>query len=152
MCFPAELLSNKFIEAFERRQAQAAEYNACLDDPTNPLRPPRRKRLAWKVRSLCSRMPPYITDFAPPGKDGGNLTRQQRIQAMEAEWRARSGRKKASVIWALNDVMEGFWAGGLFKVVGDTAMLMSPLVTKGLIKFSQEGKEGYACVCAGVPR
>jgi hypothetical protein len=59
---------------------------------------------------------------------------------MESEWRARSGRRKASVAWTLNEIMEGFWIGGLFKVVGDTSTLMAPLLTKELIKFSQAGE------------
>ncbi len=134
----AEYLSNKFSAAFEKRRLAAAEYNARLDSPTKPLQPNRRKRLAWKFRAMRSSLPAGVSDYAPSGR----LTRRQRITAMEAEWRAVSGRKKASVIWALNDVMEGFWAGGLFKVVGDTCTLMSPLVTKQLIKFSQEGEHG----------
>jgi hypothetical protein len=138
---PAEFLSNKFIEAFERRQRKAAEYNASLDDATNPVRPPRRKRIAWTIRSLrTNSLPAHVADFVPAENTGSTLTRKQRVQAMEREWRARSGRRKASVAWTLNEIMEGFWIGGLFKVVGDTSTLMAPLLTKELIKFSQAGE------------
>lgn len=43
--------------------------------------------------------------------------------------------------WALNDIMSGFWTGGLFKVAGDAAQMMSPLLVKALIQFSQEGEQ-----------
>jgi hypothetical protein len=31
---------------------------------------------------------------------------------LEKEWRIRSGKRTASIPWALNDVVTGFWAGG----------------------------------------
>lgn len=141
----ADHLSTKFVAAFEKRQLDASEYNSRLDDLQNPLRPPRRKRIIWEFRAMRSTLPPNATTYAPSGR----LTRRQRVKAMEAEWRAVSGRKKASIVWALNDIMEGFWAGGLFKVLGDTCTLMSPLVTKQLIKFSQEGECVRAVVDCG---
>lgn len=40
---------------------------------------------------------------------------------------------------ALNEVFGWtFWSGGVFKVVGDTSQLMSPLLVRALIQFAQE--------------
>jgi hypothetical protein len=55
-------------------------------------------------------------------------------------WNETHDKKRhGSVAWALNDTLTGFWSGGLFKVVGDTAQLMAPLIIKQIIRFSQEG-------------
>lgn len=70
---------------------------------------------------------------------GTDKTFEDRYRTLEMEWRSRSGRRSPSLAWALNDIASGFWAGGLFKVAGDAAQMMSPLLVKALIRFSQEG-------------
>lgn len=124
----AEYLSSRFLECLEKRQNAALEWNARLKE----MKPPLAKRISWRLRSLRS-VPPAF------GRFGAIDTASGRRQALEAEWRAVSGKKRGSLAWALNDVMVGFWAGGLFKVAGDTAQLTSTLVIKTLIVFSREG-------------
>jgi len=52
-------------------------------------------------------------------------------EAKEREWREKTGKRKASLVWAMNDSVKWwFWSAGLFKVVGDTAQGTSPLVLK----------------------
>jgi hypothetical protein len=124
----ADHLSRRFLEALDKRQKVAAEWNAKLDT----VSPTLHRRISWRMRALRS-LPDHFDSYGPTG------TQAERRATLEAEWRQHSGKKRGSVTWALNDVMTGFWAGGLFKVFGDTAQLMSPLVVKALIRFSQEG-------------
>ncbi|KAK4689734.1 hypothetical protein P7C73_g391, partial [Tremellales sp. Uapishka_1] len=136
----SKLLSNKFIEALKKRQDAAATWNSNLAS----LSPPMRLRVFWTLYA-CFRWK-LSSDYDAFGTSD---TVQQRRATFEQEWRKRSGRKKGSVTWALNDVMTGFWAGGLFKVAGDTSQLMSPLLVKALINFS---KEVYAANANGTPQ
>lgn len=137
-------LSAKFIAAYAKREVEAAEHNARLDDPTNPLRPSKRLRVMWTAKALIGRS-------GKTQASNGDLSSNERSQgrsstfgtrraSFENEWRHRSGRKSASIVWSLNDTMTGFWAGGLFKVLGDTATLMSPLLSKALIKYADSGE------------
>jgi hypothetical protein len=119
-------LSERFLEALERRQKAAEEWNAQLGTAKLPL----RKRLAWRARAIRT-LPERFSAYGP------TATIADRRSTLEQEWRQNSGKRYGSVTWALNDIMTGFWAGGLFKVAGDTGQLMSPLVVKALIKFSQ---------------
>ena len=52
-------------------------------------------------------------------------------ETKEREWREKTGKRKASLVWAMNDSVKWwFWSGGALKVVGDTAQVTSPLVVK----------------------
>lgn len=113
-----------------KRQRNAAEWNNALPTAT----PTRYQRLRWALRSLRCRSLP--DDLARYGTDGAY---SERRRTLEEEWRMRSGRRKGSLVWALNDISAGFWVGGLFKVAGDAAQMMSPLLVKALIRFSQQG-------------
>ncbi|ORY27673.1 P-loop containing nucleoside triphosphate hydrolase protein [Naematelia encephala] len=122
-------LSARFLERLAHRQQQAEAWNASLKS----RRAPRISRVTWAYQALLKRSLPE--DLSAFGSTGSFTERQA---SLENEWRQRSGRRAASITWALNDVMTGFWAGGFFKVAGDTAQLMSPLVVKSLIRFSQK--------------
>ncbi|EJU01052.1 ABC protein [Dacryopinax primogenitus] len=66
------------------------------------------------------------------------VTSAMRLKSKLLSWRSEdaTGRKVASLAWALNDVFGiGFWAGGLFKVFGDTAQLMAPLLSKTIVRM-----------------
>ena len=53
----------------------------------------------------------------------------------EKEWREKSGPRKASLTFAINDSVKWwFWSAGILKVIGDTAQVTSPLVVK--VRFS----------------
>ncbi|WVQ94366.1 hypothetical protein IAU59_001445 [Kwoniella sp. CBS 9459] len=135
----AEHLSERFLESLEARQKAAEEWNRQL-----PSRSPGAvQRLKWSAKAMTRRKLPG--SYSAYGKDGSYVERRK---TLEQEWRRRSGRKRGSVAWALNDVMTGFWAGGLYKVAGDTAQLMTPLLLKALINFS---KEVYAANHSGQP-
>jgi hypothetical protein len=126
-------LSERFLQALERRQKAAEEWNAQL----GTAKPPLRKRLVWRARAIRT-LPERFEAY------GSTATIADRRSTLEEEWRQHSGKKYGSVTWALNDIMTGFWAGGLFKVAGDTGQLMSPLVVKALIKFSQASE--WSCM------
>jgi len=47
------------------------------------------------------------------------------------DWKDGKGRAHASLSGALNDTVGFFfWSGGMFKVCGDCAQLMGPLIVK----------------------
>lgn len=148
----AGLLGNKFAAAYRKREVSAKEYNARLIDPVRPLRPSRYRKLKWRFGLVIHPRRHNSTDLptAKPSVGLATSTRGRDLQALEEEWRNGSGKRKASITMALNDTMSGFWAGGLYKVLGDTAQLMAPLLTKALINFSKEG-EWEICVDAVTP-
>ena len=52
-------------------------------------------------------------------------------EAKEKKWRDETGRKKPSIVLAMNDSIKWwFWSAGLFRIIGDTAQITSPLVVK----------------------
>lgn len=149
----ARLLSDKFMEAYTRREIEAKAYNARLLDPTDPMQPSRMQRFKWHLeltmhprRHKSSSIP--IDNVSDVSKLS---SKAQRLHVLEEDWRQGSGRRKASIVMSLNETMSGFWAGGLFKVVGDSAQLMCPLLTKALINFSKEGEREEMSVSIRAP-
>jgi hypothetical protein len=66
-----------------------------------------------------------------PGIKGVWWSITRKREAKEREWRERTGKKKGSLVWAMNDSVKWwFWSGGLLKVVGDTLQVTSTLVVK----------------------
>ncbi|WVQ83494.1 hypothetical protein IAT38_005635 [Cryptococcus sp. DSM 104549] len=125
----ADPLSKRFVERLHARQKLAEEWNAAL--PT--AKPSFRQRAKWNIQAGTKRK---LSDgFERYGEEG---TFKQRRATLEKEWRERSGKKRGSVTWALNDIMTGFWSGGVYKVVSDVSQLMLPLLVKALINFSKE--------------
>ncbi|KAF5366995.1 hypothetical protein D9758_003982 [Tetrapyrgos nigripes] len=98
------------LESFDRRRKNASDYNERL--ARGDISPGWRS-MWWTLK-------------------GNRETR-------EKEWREKTGRKKASLVWAMNDSVKWFfWTGGIFKVIGDTAQITSPLLVKAIIKFATE--------------
>jgi hypothetical protein len=89
--------------SFDLRQNKVWEYNRRLAN--GEVRPGLWRKIIWAVK--------------------GNANE------LERKWREIDGRKKASLVWAINDSVEWwFWSGGLLKIVGDLAQVFSPLVVK----------------------
>ncbi|KAI1797261.1 P-loop containing nucleoside triphosphate hydrolase protein [Ganoderma leucocontextum] len=121
-------LGAQLDEAWARRVQAAKEWNVRLED--GQIRPGIFKRIKWSIRALQ-----------------GKGTYGERRAALEGHWRQVDGRKEASLAWTLNDVFgRDFWSGGAFKVIGDTAQLMGPLLVKAIINF---GKEHAAAAAEG---
>ena len=98
----AAVIADKITESFARRAKIANEYNEML---TNGKIKPGIKALWWTIL--------------------GNR------KAKEKKWRDETGRKKPSIVLAMNDSIKWwFWSAGLFKVAADTAQITSPLVVK----------------------
>ncbi|KAK6906876.1 hypothetical protein I203_100863 [Kwoniella mangroviensis CBS 8507] len=122
-------LSARFLEALELRQTAAQEWNERL----STMNPSMYLKAIWFLKAVSTiSLPGDLSQF------GSVDTFKLRRAAIEYEWRCRSGRKHGSVAWALNDVMTGFWIGGIFKVASDVSQLMIPLLVKALINFSKE--------------
>jgi len=95
-------VANAIVESFNDRRKKAAEYNDRLSKGEIG---PGLKGLWW---SICG-------------------VRAER----EKEWREKDGKRKASLILAMNDsVFWWFWSAGILKVISDTAQITSPLVVK----------------------
>ncbi|KAJ7039618.1 ABC protein [Mycena alexandri] len=115
----AGYLSEKLDAAWLRRVEAAAEWNADLD--AGRVGPPVLTRFVWSIKALA-----------------GGTEYRNRCAASEKRWREVDGRKQASLAWAMNDVFGHlFWYGGAFKVLGDTAQLMGPILVKAIINFAK---------------
>lgn len=136
----AGLLGERFMQAYTKRETAAKEYNAKLADPVQPVRPSRYQRLKWRAKLVRHPRRHGNPAELTLKRAASQSTRAERLRILEEEWRQGTGRRQASIAMSLNETLTGFWAGGLFKVMGDTAQLMAPLLTKALITFSREGR------------
>ncbi|KAG1821118.1 ABC protein [Suillus subaureus] len=128
-------LAGKLEAAWQRRVKVAAEWNARLE--SGEISPSLLKRASWAMRAISKN----------DQKQG--VTWSERYAAFQNHWRESDGRKEASLAWALNDVFRNmFWIGGVFKVFGDTAQLMGPIVLRQIIVFAEERS---AATNAGTP-
>ncbi|PCH42273.1 hypothetical protein WOLCODRAFT_137808 [Wolfiporia cocos MD-104 SS10] len=106
----SQVIADRILASFDRRQKEAAEYNVRL---ANGEITPGLRGLWWSIR----------------GK------RAER----EKQWREKDGKKRASLAYALNDSVKWwFWTGGFMKLVADVSTVLSPLVVKALISFATE--------------
>ena len=95
-------IAGQITESFARRMKIANEYNEKL---ANGEIKPGLKAFWWTIL--------------------GNR------EAKEKKWRDETGKKKPSIVLAMNDSIKWwFWSAGLFKITGDTADMTSPLVVK----------------------
>ncbi|KAG2110951.1 ABC transporter [Suillus discolor] len=101
-------IAEAILVSFKTRQKKAAEYNERLAKGEIS---PGLKGLWWSIKGV----------------------RTER----EKQWREKDGKRKASLILAMNDsVFWWFWSAGILKVIGDTAQITSPLVVKAIINFA----------------
>ncbi|KAG1821831.1 ABC transporter [Suillus subaureus] len=101
-------IADAILTSFKTRQNKAAEYNERLAKGEIG---PGLKGLWWSIRGV----------------------RAER----EKQWREKDGKRKASLILAMNDsIFWWFWSAGVLKVIGDTAQITSPLVVKAIINFA----------------
>ncbi|KAH8100094.1 P-loop containing nucleoside triphosphate hydrolase protein [Cristinia sonorae] len=106
----AKLIGDKITASFDRRVKKAKEYNTRL---ANGEISPGWRVIWWTLR----------------GK------RAER----EKQWREHDGRRRASLVWAMNDsVAYWFWSGGILKLVGDVAGILTPVLVKALITFANK--------------
>jgi len=96
------VIAEKIVRSFEERQKRAAEYNTRL---VNGEISPGLKGIWWSIRGQ----------------------RQER----EREWREKTGRRKASFAFAVNDsVFWLFWSAGILRLISDVSMITVPLLVK----------------------
>ncbi|KAG2058537.1 hypothetical protein BDR06DRAFT_1004242 [Suillus hirtellus] len=101
-------IAEAILASFKTRQKKAAEYNERL---TKGEISPGLRGLWWSIKGI----------------------RKER----EKQWREKDGKRKASLILAMNDsVFWWFWSAGILKVIADTAQITSPLVVKAIINFA----------------
>ncbi|KAG6381932.1 ABC transporter [Boletus reticuloceps] len=113
-------VANAILTSFERRRKEAAIYNKRL---ANGQVGPGVKSLWWSIRGVRAEQ--------------------------ENVWRENDGKRKASLVLALNDSVKWhFWSAGILKVIGDTAQVTSPLVVKEIISFAAESYAGHI---TGIP-
>ncbi|KAG5653385.1 hypothetical protein H0H81_000772 [Sphagnurus paluster] len=109
-------IAEEINASFDRRYKQAQEYNTRLVN--GEIKPGLWKNVVWTL--------------------GGRRAEK------EKRWREVDGKKKASLIWAMNDsVSWWFWSGGVLKVIGDTAQVTSPLLVKAIINFATKSYVGH---------
>jgi len=123
----ADVLSTRFLDNLARRQVRAAEWNAQLPKATPGL----ARRVSWQIRATRA-LPADFTAYGPVA------THRQRRATLEAEWRARSGKKHGSIAWALSDTFPDFWLAAPWKMLSDAGFVCYPLLIKEIIKFTQQ--------------
>ncbi|KAG1831205.1 ABC transporter [Suillus subalutaceus] len=100
-------IADAILTSFKTRKKKAAEYNERLAKGEVG---PGLKGLWWSIQGV----------------------RTER----EKQWREKDGKRKASLILAMNDsIFWWFWSAGVLRVIGDTAQITSPLVVKAIINF-----------------
>jgi hypothetical protein len=88
-------IAEKITASFDRRHKAANEYNARLANGDI--------KAGWRVIWWTVR--------------GSRAEREKR-------WREVDGKRRASLVWAMNDSIKWhFWSGGVLKVIGDTAQI-----------------------------
>lgn len=113
----ASEIANAIIGSFDARRKKAAEYNERL---VKGEIGPGLKGLWWSIRGV----------------------RAER----ERQWREKDGKRKASLVLAINDsVFWWFWSGGILKVISDTAQVTSPLIVKVRIFCDFLSKRSSRC-------
>ncbi|KAG1785703.1 ABC transporter [Suillus plorans] len=101
-------IAEAILASFKTRQKKAAEYNERL---TKGEISPGLRGLWWSIKGVRTKR--------------------------EKQWREKGGKRKASLILAMNDsIFWWFWSAGILKVIGDTAQITSPLVVKAIINFA----------------
>ncbi|KAI5119967.1 hypothetical protein M0805_004347 [Coniferiporia weirii] len=125
----AGFLSGKLDAAWARRKQAAEDWNIRL--VRGDIHPSVLRRAKWTIQACI-----------PESRGAGStatMSFAERRVALERQWREVTGIVEPSIAWALNDTFGWhFWAGGLFKVMGDTSQLMCPLLVKAIIKYSEE--------------
>ncbi|KAG6909964.1 hypothetical protein DXG01_014233 [Tephrocybe rancida] len=112
----AAYIAQKINASFDRRHKEAQEYNARLEN--GEISPGLWKKTVWTLSG--------------------------KRKEKEKKWREVDGKKRASLIWAMNDSVKWwFWSGGVFKVIGDTAQVTSPLLVKAIINFATASYVGH---------
>ena len=146
----AETLSEKLIEYWEARCADANAYNERI--VSGELRPGVMKRFGWRLSAMREQAT----------KLGGSASVQERMQAKEARWRAppppktmegkwaeqepksrtdvlagkvKSGHKRAMLTAAMWDIFwPNIYVAYVCKLFADTAYLVSTLLVEHMIK------------------
>ncbi|KAF5342618.1 hypothetical protein D9611_001580 [Ephemerocybe angulata] len=120
----AAAIAAKIDASYERQQKRASDYNQRL--AAGEVKPGLRK-LWWMIG------PGSATD-------------------KEKNWREVTGKKKASLVWAMNDSVKWwFWSSAVLKVVSDVAQVTSPLVVKAIIRFANESYFGHRTGSNDIP-
>lgn len=107
----AGVLSETLVKHYTERQRKAEEFNQRLADPN--FRLPWQQRMSFALWS-----------------NGGKR---------EAEYRSKTGKRKASLAWSLSDTFGWyFWSAGFLKFAGDLTQSFSPLVVRAIISWSSD--------------
>ena len=98
-------IAEKIVRSFEERQRKAAEYNSRL---ANGKISPGLRGVWWSIRG--------------------------RRQEREKEWREKTGKKKASLMLAVNDsIFWVFWSAGILRLLSGVALTVSSLFVKVIL-------------------
>lgn len=90
--------------------------------------------MGWKIKAATRRrLPPQYAKYGP------DKSYRERVRTQAVHWKAHS-RKHGNLALALFKTFPSYWYAGMFKVLADMTQLMSPLVIKALIRFSQQGE------------
>ncbi|KAL1410703.1 hypothetical protein Q8F55_001645 [Vanrija albida] len=126
----AEVVCQRLLGNIAKRQAARKAYNEQLAT----AKPSAWRRARWATKAVYRRK--LGSDFAAYGPDS---THAERVATLEAEWRAKSGKRGggAAIARALLDSFPAIWWAAPYKLISDAIIITSPLLTKEIIRFSQ---------------
>lgn len=121
----------RLLDDIAKRQAARKEYNAQLAT----AKPSAWRRTRWAAKAAYRRK--LGSEYADYGSDG---TYAARVATLEAEWRGKSGKKGGgnAIARALLDSFPALWYAAPYKLISDAVIITSPLLTKEIIRFSQQ--------------
>jgi len=129
---PAEGLSDRLLVNIDKRQKEREAYNVRLAT----AEPSWFRQALLAVHVLThSHLKKDLSEF------GGDETAAERFKTMRAEWRQRSGKRSGGTMLALallDTFPDLLWCIP-YKMVVDAVGIVTPLLTKAIIRFSQEG-------------
>ncbi|WOO81705.1 Multidrug resistance protein fer6 [Vanrija pseudolonga] len=124
-------LADRLLANIDKRQAEARAYNASL----STVNPSVLRQIQWIVRGATqSGLPKNLGSFGPVD------TLVHRVRSQHAEWQQHSGKRGGGITLAraLIDTFPSLWTALPYKACADAAAMLNPLLTKAIIRFSQQ--------------
>ncbi|KAL1413842.1 hypothetical protein Q8F55_001626 [Vanrija albida] len=124
-------LAARLLENIDKRQQQAQAINDKLPTTT----PPIFRKVQWAYRAAThTKLSGDYEQFGP------DTTIGQRFHTMSNEWKQRSGKRGGGTAlgWALLDTFPSLWVAVPYKALVDASGMVTPLLTKAIIRFSQQ--------------
>lgn len=127
----AEVLAERLLGNIKKRQDQRAALNA------KPHHPSFLRESYWVLKAVTHpSLPKDYKAFGPTD------TVSERVETLRNEWLQRGCKRGGGTMLALAllDTFPKVWFALPYKIMVDALEICSPLLTKAIIRFSQQGE------------